>query len=146
MVIDPLLPYKLAEDFGFTEPEIGVFFFRFTSSAVIFTFLFLLIPDTKVNKLYFVVGGGFFAAAGAFMTGPSRLFGLLNELNLIKAGLIVSGLGKALLKSSAFAYSVKSGQDGFPASNKEEVERKVPLMVLLWVSWVCGSSWNIINQ
>ena len=80
------------------------------------------------------------------MTGPSRLFGLLNELNLIKAGLIVSGLGKALLKSSAFASSVKSGQDGFPASNKEEVERKVPLMVLLWVSWICGSSWNIINQ
>ena len=126
LVIDPLLPYKLANDFHFNEAQIGVFFFRFTASAVIFTFVFLLIPDSKVNKV--LLGGGFLASVGAFMTGPSRLFGFPNKLDLIKAGLIVSGLGKALLTSYSFAYCVKSGQEGFPESRKEEVERKVPLV------------------
>ena len=74
LVIDPLLPYKLASEFAFKEADIGVFFFRFTASAVVFTFLFFFIPDHKVNKVLFVVAGGYLAAVGAFMTGPSRLF------------------------------------------------------------------------
>ena len=78
LAIDPILPYKLTIEFGFNEHDIGVFFFRFTAAAVVFTFVFLLIPDTKVNKLFFVVSGGFLAAIGAFMTGPSLLFGFAN--------------------------------------------------------------------
>ena len=98
--------------------------------VVVFTFIFLLIPNTKVNKVFFLVGGGFVVAAGAFITGPSLLFNFPDSLGLIDGGLVVSGLGKALLKSYAVPYAMKSGMDEF-SDSKEEAERKIPLLITL---------------
>lgn len=113
--------------FGFEEHDIGIFFFYFPAVVVVCVFFFVLIPD-KINKTSFIVVGGFVLAAGAFLTGPSRVFGLPNSLELMRSGLVVAGIGKALLKSYNLVYIVKSGQDAFP-EKKEEIERKAPLMV-----------------
>ena len=60
------------------------------------TFLILFIPE-KVNKLLLIVAGGFALTVGAFLTGPSKLFGFPNKVGLIRAGMAVSGVGKALI-------------------------------------------------
>ena len=99
--------------FGFEEHDIGIFFFYFPAVVVVCVFFFVLIPD-KINKTSFIVVGGFVLAAGAFLTGPSRVFGLPNSLELMRSGLVVAGIGKALLKSYNLVYIVKSGQDAFP--------------------------------
>ena len=95
---------------------------------VALTFVLLFVSEHRVNKILFLVIGGFLEALGAFLTGPSRLFELPNVLPLIRAGLIVSGVGKALLKSYIVAYTVKSGQLGFP-EQREEAERKTPQLI-----------------
>ena len=91
------------------------------------TFLILFIPE-KVNKLLLIVAGGFALTVGAFLTGPSKLFKLPNKLGLIRAGMTVSGVGKALIQSYVVTYVVMSGQEKF-VEEKEEVERKVPLLI-----------------
>ena len=106
--MDPLLPFKLSSDFGFKEHEIGVFFFHFTAVVVLSNLLFVLIPD-RFNKVIFLVFGGFVLAIGAFLTGPSRLFGLQNNANLTSTGLVIAGIGKGLLKSNVMAYTINSG-------------------------------------
>ena len=127
MAIDPILPYKLIDEFGFKEHRIGIFFFHFTAVVVIVSLFFLLIPD-KLNKVLLVIVGCFVSTVGAFLTGPSLLFGLPDKLRLISVGLIVSGIGKALIQSYAVSYIVTSGERAFP-EDKEEVERKAPLMI-----------------
>ena len=74
-----------------------MFFFRFTAVVAIFSFLLLLVPGSKVNKVLFIIAGGFCAAVGAFMSGPSQLLGLPNSIDLIGVGMIVSGIGKGLI-------------------------------------------------
>ena len=89
--------------------------------------LILFIPQS-VNRLLLVVTGCFLSLVGAFLTGPSKIFGLPNEIGLITAGMIISGLAKALMQSYAMTYIIASAQDAF-SLRKEEVERKVPLMM-----------------
>ena len=72
LAIDPILPYKLASEFGYKEHDVGIFFFYFTGVVVLFTFLFMLIPD-KANKIALIVAGGFVITLGAFLTGPSQV-------------------------------------------------------------------------
>ena len=43
------------------------------------------------------------------------------------AGMIVAGIGKALMKSYAMAYTVRSGREAFLFS-RDEVGRKIPLV------------------
>ena len=96
MSVDPILPYKLSNQFGYWEKGIGIFFFQFTGVVVLASFLILLIPD-RVNKMFLIVVGSFISVAGAFLTGPSELFGLPDTVGLIRAGMIVSGIGKAVI-------------------------------------------------
>ena len=83
--VEPLLPYKLSNEFGFNERDVGVFLTRFTVAGVVPNFLVLLVPESRVNKIFFIVAGGFFAAFGAFATGPSGLFSLPNKLGVVEA-------------------------------------------------------------
>ena len=92
-----------------------------------FTFLLLLLPE-RFNKMILVVVGGFLAAGGAFLTGPSQLLGLPNSIDLIKAGMMVSGIGKALIQSFVVAYIMQCGQEAFPEKS-EEVERKLSILM-----------------
>ena len=78
MVVDPILPYKLSHEFGYQQHEIGIFFFHFTAAAVVITFLALLIPDSLLNKVFFIAIGCLLSGVGAFLTGPSSLLGLPN--------------------------------------------------------------------
>ena len=97
--------------------------------VVIASFLILIIPD-RVNKVILVTIGSFITVVGAFLTGPSKLFGLPDKISLIRAGMIVSGIGKAMMQSYVVTYIIKSGQDKF-REHKEEVERKVPLIIVV---------------
>ena len=81
-----------------------------------------------MNKVFLVTIGSFITVVGAFLTGPSKLFGLPDKIGLIRAGMIVSGIGKALIQSYVVTYVIKSGQNKF-REHKEEVERKVPLIM-----------------
>ena len=112
MSIDPILPYKLSSAYGFKQFGIGIFFFYFTGVVVLVSFIILFIPE-RVNKYCFIMVGCFLAAVGAFLTGPSGLFGLPDILSLIKAGMIVSGVAKAFIQCYAVPYAVKSGQSAF---------------------------------
>ena len=47
--------------------------------------------------MFLIVVGSFISVAGAFLTGPSELFGLPDTVELIRAGMIVSGIGKAVI-------------------------------------------------
>ena len=87
----------------------------------------LFVPE-RVNKVCLIVIGCFTLMVGAFLTGPSRLFSLPNKIGLITAGMIVSGVGKALMQSYSVTYAIVSGQEAFPEA-KEEVERRTPLML-----------------
>lgn len=86
-----------------------MFFFHFTAVVVAGTFLLLLIPN-KVSKLLFIAIGCFVLAVGAFLTGPSKLFELPDEIGFITAGMIGSGLGRALIQSYTLVYIITSGQ------------------------------------
>ena len=96
MSVDPILPYSLSLYFGYNEHDIGVFFFNLTGVTVLASVFILFIPQSA-NRLLLVVIGCFLSLVGAFLTGPSKLFGLPNEIGLITAGMIVSGLAKALM-------------------------------------------------
>lgn len=91
------------------------------------TTLALFVPE-RVNKVFLIVVGCFTLMVGAFLTGPSRLFGLPNKIGIITAGMITSGVGKALIQSYSVTYAIMSGQEAFP-EGKEEVERRIPLML-----------------
>lgn len=80
---------------------------------MIATSLILFIPQ-RVNRVALILVGLFTLSAGAFLTGPSRLFGLPNKIGLITAGMIMSGVGKAMIQSYTIAYSISSGQETFP--------------------------------
>ena len=96
MSVDPLLPYKLADEFGYREHEIGVFFFHFSAAVVIVTLLALFIPR-NINQASVIVVGYIASTIGALLTGPSCLIGLPNSLGLVTAGMVVSGMAKSLL-------------------------------------------------
>ena len=69
-------------------------------------FALLLIPG---NKFILVLIGCFGMAVASFLTGPSQLLGLPNILSLIRAGLIVGGVGSALIQNYAITHVIKSG-------------------------------------
>lgn len=98
--VDPILPFKLSRQFGLGEREIGLFFFHFTVVVVVMTVFLVFVPH-RVNKLLFILPGYFILTAGAFMTGPSKLLGLPNTLDLMKSGMCVAGVGKAPMFSFA---------------------------------------------
>lgn len=108
MSVDPILPYKLSSQFGYNEHAIGVFFFNFTGVVVLASLLILFIPE-RVNKVFLIAVGCFTLAIGAFLTGPSSLLDLPDSIGLITAGMIASGIGKALIQSYAATYVVISG-------------------------------------
>ena len=51
MSVDPILPYKLSQEFGYKQHQIGIFFFHFTVAVVAFTFLLFLIESTRSTSL-----------------------------------------------------------------------------------------------
>ena len=110
--VDPLLPYKLSEEFGYSEAGIGVFFFQFTAVVFIFTLVLLLVPKT-VNRIIFILTGVFAAAVGAFLTGPSLILGLPNRLTLISIGMATSGVARSLIQNYQATYVIKSGENAF---------------------------------
>lgn len=56
----------------------------------------MLIPN-KVNRIALIVVGCFISVVGAFLTGPSKLFGLPDTIGLMTGGMIASGIGKAIV-------------------------------------------------
>ena len=93
------LSINLTRQSNLDENGIGVFFFRFTSVAIVST-LFLLFVPYSTNKLFFIFPGYFILAAAAFLTGPSKLLGLLNNIDLMTTGMYVAGVGKGLMYTS----------------------------------------------
>ena len=98
--VDPILPFKLSRQFGLDEHGIGLFFFHFTLVVVVVSVALLWVPH-KTNKLLFILPSYFVLTAGAFMTGPSKLLGLPNNLDLMKVGMCVAGVGRAPIYSLA---------------------------------------------
>ena len=76
---------------------------------VVFVSLILLLIPERFNKVFFITVGCFVLSAGAFLTGPSRLFHLPNKVGVIRTGLIVSGIGRAFAQSYSVSYIVRSG-------------------------------------
>lgn len=95
--------------------------------VVLATLLLIAISDSK-HKASFIVIGCFIAVVGTFLTGPSRIFGFPDQIGIITAGMITSGIGKAIISTFAPLYTITSGQETF-SEEKEEVERRVPLMI-----------------
>ena len=96
MCIDPILPFKLSLQFGFDEHKTGIFFFNFTILVALVTFTLLFIPN-KWNKTLFIISGSFIIVLGSILTGPSTLFRLPNSLKIMRSGLWIAGIGRALM-------------------------------------------------
>lgn len=96
--IDPILPFKLSNVFGFQQHEVGLFFFHFTVIVVLVTVPMLFFPHST-NKVLFILIGDFLLSIGSFLTGPSRLFRLPNELSIMRGGMSLCGIGKAMVFS-----------------------------------------------
>ena len=96
--IDPILPFKLSRQFGMEEHGIAVFFLHFSAVVVLVGAASLLVPH-KTDKMYLIIPGYFILTVGAFLTGPSRLFDLSNNLSIMRIGMCLSGVGKSLVFS-----------------------------------------------
>ena len=96
--IDPILPFKLSNAFGFNHHQVGMFFFQFTVVVIVVTVPMLFIPHST-SKVLFILIGDFLLSLGSFLTGPSRLFWLPNELSIMRGGMSLSGIGKAMVYS-----------------------------------------------
>ena len=94
--------------------------------AVVTLFLFL-IPH-NINKAPFILAGLVILTVGAFLTGPSRLFGLPNEIKIMTAGMLVAGVGKSLARNLAQAYVMIEGEREYP-QHSSEVQEKVAILV-----------------
>ena len=108
MSIDPILSYELSEQFGFDEHRTGLFFFNFTVIVAVVTLALLFVPN-KTTKVLFILVGSFTITVGALLTGPSSLFGIPNHLKIMRIGLWVAGIGRALMESFSSGYMEKYG-------------------------------------
>ncbi len=113
MVVDPILPYKLHDSFGYDEREVGFFFVYFTLSSLLVLFCMLFVPG-KWDKSYFMVSGSLGLIFGYFLIGPSNLSHLPNSEGLMEVGMVIGGIARALLFSFAMNEAIKGGNEAFP--------------------------------
>ena len=118
MTIDPTLPFKLIDRYGFTQHDIGLFILFFTATCALLTIGLLFVPE-RTPKLPLIVTGSFFLAVSPFLIGPSRLFGIPDTLSVQQAGLVIGGLGKALVMSFVYGWGCDSAASIFPNEVEE---------------------------
>ena len=103
MAIDPTLPFKLINHYGFSQRDIGLFILFFTAACAIVNSGLLFVPE-RTPKLPFLIAGSVILGVAPFLIGPSRLFQIPDTLEVQKAGLVLGGLGKALTVSFVTAW------------------------------------------
>ena len=125
--IDPILPFKLSNDFGFNHHQVGMFFFHFTVVVIVVIVPMLFIPHST-NKVLFILIGNFLLSVGSILTGPSKLFRLPNKVSTMIDGMILSGIGKGLVYSFIEAEIIKCGEARYP-EQQNEVSKKIGVML-----------------
>lgn len=120
--ISPTLPLKLSLQFGFDEQRTGLFFFNYTVIVALVTLSLLFVPH-KTSKVLFILSGSFIIVVGALLTGPSKLLSLPNQTKIMKVGLWIAGVGRALMGSFSSSYMEKHGIVAFPEQEQQLSER-----------------------
>lgn len=77
--------------------------------VAVVTLFFFLIPHST-DKGLFMLAGYVILTVGVFLTGPSSLFGLPNQLGIMTAGMVIAGIGKSLVESLSWTYIMNSGE------------------------------------
>ena len=113
MAIDPTLPFKLINRYGFSQRDIGLFILFFTAACAIVNTSLLFVPE-RTSKLPFLIVGSFIVGVAPFLIGPSRLFRIPDTLEVQKVGLVLGGLGKAFTMSFVTAWGCDTISLAFP--------------------------------
>ena len=72
--------------------------------------------------------GYFILTAGAFLTGPSDLLRIPNDLDFMRAGMSVAGVGKALVYSFSQTYMLQKCEQVYPPHSSDEIYHKASVL------------------
>lgn len=92
--------------FGFDHAEVGSFILQYVTVIAIGMTAMLFVSE-RINKVPIMVIGNIIFAVGAFLTGPSHIYGLPNSLNIMKVGVIMGAVGRVLTSGPSESYIMK---------------------------------------